>query len=184
MAVGMLSHNSRHSHLTPYALMVLAEVFLLVAALVVLGGTSDMANTTGVCKGECIYGIISSIGAAAIAGLMVTVHLALALNWLANRPISLKNESRLLTLLLLLWIPTVSSLSTVRGVITVPEVIPRTVVRPTSGSGLVFSWLYAFLCVYANWQAYHASKEEAALDAAKERAEMLPEEEETFANFS
>lgn len=180
----MLSQNSRNSHLTPYAHMVLSEVFLLVAALVVLGGTSDLANTTGVCKGECIYGIISSIGAAAITGLMVMVHIAVALTWLGNRPIGLKNESWLLTILLVLWIPTVSCLSTVRGVITVPETDPRPVVLPTSGSGLVFSWLYAFVCVYANWQAYHASKEEAAVEAAKARADMVPEDEETFANFS
>ncbi|GAB0495152.1 hypothetical protein MMPV_006450 [Pyropia vietnamensis] len=184
MAVHMLSQVSRHSHLTPYALMVLAEAFLLVAALVVFGGTWDMASTTGVCKVECIYGIVSSIGATVSTGVVVMIHLTVALAWLGDRLFSLKNESRLLTGLLVLWIPTVSCLSTVRGVITVPEVIPRTVVRPTSGSGLVFSWLFAFVCVYANWQAYHASKEEEALSAAKERAEMIPEEEETFANFS
>eukprot|EP00170_Pyropia_yezoensis_P006382 contig_26018_g6403 len=184
MAVQMLSQNSRNSQLTPYAHMVLSEAFLLIAALVVLGGTSDLARTTKVCKGECIYGIISSLGAAAITGLMVMLHIAVALTWLGNRPIGLKTESWLLTVLLVLWIPTVSSLSAVRGVITVPETVPRPVVLPTSGSGLAFTWLYAVVCVYANWQAYHASKEEAAVEAAKERADMVPEDEETFANFS
>lgn len=184
MALQMLSQSSRNSHLTPYAHMVLSECFLLIASLVVFGGTWDLSGTTGVCKPECVYGIISSVGAAIITGVMVMVHIAVALAWMGSRPISLKTESSFLTLLLVFWIPTVSSLSAVRGVITVPESFPRPVVLPTSGSGLFFSWLYAFVCVYANWQAYRASKEEAAMEAAKARADMVPEDEETFANFS
>lgn len=182
MAVQMLSQNSRNSHLTPYAHMVLAEGFLLIAALVVLGSTADLASNTGECKGECIYGIISSIGAAAVTGLMVLVHLGVALTWLGGNPISLRTESYFLTLLLFAWIPTVSALSAVRGVVI--TVRPRQVVLPTSGSGLVFAWLYAVACVYANWKAYHASQEEATAEASKARAEMVPEDEETFANFS
>jgi len=182
MAFHLLSQSSRNSHLTPYAHMVLAEAFLLIAALVVFGSTSDWASGTGVCKGECIYGILSSIGAAIVTGLLVAVHVGVALTWLGRRPISLKNESFFLGFLLFAWIPTVSCLSAVRGVVT--DVRPRPVVRPTSGSGLVFTWLYAIACAYANWKAYHASKEEAAAEASKARADMVPEDEETFANFS
>ncbi|OSX75141.1 hypothetical protein BU14_0254s0021 [Porphyra umbilicalis] len=203
MAIELLSVAPHSGVLTPYADLVLVELFLTVASIIVFGATLDQANRQDTCSGSCVYPIVAVVFFSVVVGCLFGRHALMAVSpsgrLQAGRPGMRTSprlwtfwaEQKLLLALLVWWTPALALLSTVRaapGGGRDPDGGLATV-EATSGSGLVFGWLMFLGCVRGVYCAWRVMAEQAAEDRRIEEAEeearvRATEEEGTYANFS
>jgi len=203
MALELLSVAPNSGVLTPYADLVLVELFLTIASIIVFGATLDQANSQDTCGASCVYPIVAVVFFAVVVGGLTGRHAVTALapagRLLPTRPGMRTSprlwtfgvERKLLTALLVWWTPALALLSTVSAAPGGGRDADGalTTVEATSGSGLVFGWLMFLGCVRGVYCAWRVMAEQAAEDRRMEKAEedarvQATEEEQTYANFS
>eukprot|EP00168_Porphyra_purpurea_P014041 TRINITY_DN3970_c0_g1_i2.p1 TRINITY_DN3970_c0_g1~~TRINITY_DN3970_c0_g1_i2.p1 ORF type:complete len:104 (-),score=41.91 TRINITY_DN3970_c0_g1_i2:28-339(-) len=80
MAIELLSVAPQSGVLTPYADLVLVELFLTVASIIVFGATLDQANRQDACGASCVYPIVAVVFFAVVVGALAVRHAVMALS--------------------------------------------------------------------------------------------------------
>lgn len=177
-----LSTAPRSGELSLFAQKLVAEAFVWLCSIIVVGSTVDFSSRSKIgCTSLCGFGIATGVVSVLISSIILFgQYLAFTNRVDKGGWFSSVAEKKSMMFLTVWWAIGVATLSAVEPH---PQ-LRRTPVLHTTHVGILFGWLAFFVSIFGAYKAHHAGKEEQhSLHFAQVMSIQAAEDDE-YANFS